>query len=101
MKLVTANDMVQEVPFPSWSWVASDIRDITPWFDFHRSTNWQTRPTFRQRVQGEDTWHCSGNEFHPIVDFRVSDHSGMLVPIDEPGTHGRWTDTYDTEHRFE
>jgi hypothetical protein len=99
--LVCSGGTVRDVSFPSWSWAAWDYGDTTPWFDFHRSATWHVPTTWKQRVQGEDTWHRSGNEFHPVIDIWICDQSGLLSLIDEPGTHGHWTDTYDTEHRFE
>jgi hypothetical protein len=92
-KHVNSDGTVQEVPFPSWSWAAWDYGDVTPWFDFHGSATWDTGPTLKQPVQGQDAWHCSGNEFHPVVDFWICNHLGMLVPVDEPGTHSHWVDT--------
>jgi hypothetical protein len=99
-KIVDSNGTVQEIPFPSWSWTAWETTQNTPYFSFHRSKSWDAEFAWRQRVQGTDKWHRDGNEFHPVVDFWIADEDGMIVPIDEPGTHGRWIDTYDTEHRL-
>jgi hypothetical protein len=94
-KLVSSKGVLHEIPFPSWSWAAWDNGGIT-----HQSSTWHGEISFRQSSESEQPWNRSGNEFHPVVDFWICDESGTLVPIDEPGTHGRWLDTYDTDHRF-
>lgn len=90
--VAAANGIVRTVPFPSWSWAAWTNTEIGPWLNFVLSSRWYDVHPSQE--------HRSGQEFHPVVDFWTADEFGLIVPIDEPGTHGRWCDTFDTDHRF-
>lgn len=91
---------MQQVAFPSWSWTAWLMENSIPYFSFHDSQTWASNFAREQRVRFNRAWHPNGNEFHPVVDFWLTDDRGVIVPILEPGTHGGWLDTFDTDHRL-
>ncbi|CAN9279284.1 unnamed protein product [Alternaria alternata] len=78
-KISTGSGTTQEVAFPTWSWAvwSSALAGTTLYLSFVQSDqfskHWQD-PT-------------GGHEFVPVIDFWISDESGRIVPILEPGTH--------------
>lgn len=82
-QLALPDGVMREVPFPSWNWAAWIGENDSPWLNFLQS----------------NTNDANGDEFQPVVDFWISEASGILVPISEPGRHAA-PSTQDAQRRF-